>query len=220
MCLCVVVGRSRVAGVGGVASTMAVLVVAIVGCCVAAACQTAWLYGNNDCLLLLMWLWRCGVVWLWLCGAVCGCGCVLQALTPATAAARARTIRDKLGAATEADCAEVVAIAAAFPTEPRVQEEVCWAVGDVAYFGGASKVLAVQGHRTAVTALNAFPTDLGVQYKASYALYFLANKGGAAAVTAIRCIDGVIPALQRASGVLKADGKDDWAALALKELGV
>ena len=76
--------------------------------------------------------------------------------TPAAAVTRALAIRAKRAAAiAQADCHDLVGIANAFPTDADVQNNVCWAMADIAYYGGvegARKLLAAGGHCAAATA--------------------------------------------------------------------
>ena len=152
---------------------------------------------------------------LWLC---------VQAETPAAAVTRAKAIKAKGAASTQADCHDLVGIATAFPTDADVQYNVCFAMVRIADYGGAEgarKLLAAGGHCAAVAALHTFSTNARVLHWACGALWRIARYGGADAVAAIRAVDGtLIDKLTQARDVIRASMPwSDTAAKVLAQLG-
>ena len=109
------------------------------------------------------------------------------------------------------------------PPHPVTAGLFCEAMYYLAFYGGSAgcdKIASAGGIPVIVQLLARFPDEKMVVYWGCCALKWLAAYGSASIKSLILAQPDIIALLRAASTRLQAWGRDDWAAEALKKLGV
>ena len=145
---------------------------------------------------------------------------------------RVRAIGQLRSAATHADCAELVATAAAARDAPTVLLEVCAALSSIAYWGGTAavqKLVAVNAVQLLLATLSSAPVRSALHAEACEALYYcvvmcpylaLDDASGSPLAAYIRSQSGPIEELRQASRMALVSQRVDFAGQLLDLLGV